>query len=77
MQVDINKKGFSRMIETYVRTHKGCQYIDAIIELCDQNEIDLRDAKKLVSKEIVQRIEYEARELNMIQGGQTSYTLPI
>jgi ribosomal protein S4E len=65
------------MIETYVRTHKGCQYIDAIVELCDQNEIDLRDAKKLVSKEIVQHIEYEARELNMIQGGQTSYTLPI
>jgi hypothetical protein len=77
MQVDINKKSFSRMVETYVRTHKGCQYIDAIVELCEVNEIDLRDSKKLVSKEIIERIEYEARELNMLKGGNTSYTLPI
>jgi len=65
------------MVETYVRTHKGCQYIDAIVELCEVNEIDLRDSKKLVSKEIIERIEYEARELNMLKGGNTSYTLPI
>jgi len=37
----------------------------------------LRDSKKLVSKEIIERIEYEARELNMLKGGNTSYTLPI
>lgn len=74
---DINKKSFSRMIETYVRTHSGCQYIDAIVELCAKNDIDLRDSKKLVSKEIVEHIEFEARELNMLQGGNTSYTLPI
>jgi ribosomal protein S4E len=74
---DINKKSFSRMIETYVRTHSGCQYIDAIVELCEKNDIDLRDSKKLVSKEIVEHIEFEARELNMLQGGNTSYTLPI
>jgi ribosomal protein S4E len=77
MQVDINKKSFSRMTETYVRTHIGCKYIDAIVELCERNEIDLRDAKKLISKEIVEHLEYEARELNMLHGGQTSYTLPI
>lgn len=65
------------MIETYVRTHSGCQYIDAIVELCEKNDIDLRDSKKLVSKEIVEHIEFEARELNMLQGGNTSYTLPI
>ncbi len=74
---DINKKSFSRMIETYVRTHVGCQYIDAIVELCERNDIDLRDSKKLVSKEIVEHIEFEARELNMLQGGNTSYTLPV
>lgn len=74
---DINKKSFSRMVETYVRTHKGCDYIEAIVHLCEKNEIDLRDAKKLVSKEIVEHVEFEARNLNMLHGGNTSYTLPI
>jgi ribosomal protein S4E len=74
---DINKKSFSRMVETYVRTHRGCDYMDAIIILCEKNEIDLRDSKKLVNKEIIEHIEYEARELNMLQGGNTSYSLPI
>jgi len=77
MQIeDINKKSFSRMVEVYVRTHKGCDYMEAIIQLCDENELDLRDAKKLVSKELIERIEYEARELNMLHGSN-SYTLPI
>ena len=46
---DINKKSFSRLVETYVRTHKGCPYIDAVIDVCDGNEIDIRDSKKLIS----------------------------
>ena len=74
---DLNKKSFSRMIENYVRTHKDCPYIDAIIDVCEKNEIDLRDSKKLISKEIVQHVEFEAKELNLLQGGNPSYTLPI
>ena len=78
MSVDeLNKKSFSRIVETYVRTHKGCPYIDAIIDVCEENEIDLRDSKKLISKEIVQHVEFEAKELNLLQGGNPSYTLPI
>jgi ribosomal protein S4E len=77
MADDINKKSFSRMVETFVRTHRGCQYMDAIVELCEKNEIDLRDSKKLISKEIVEHLEFEARALNMLQGGNTSYTLPV
>ena len=74
---DLNKKSFSRIVETYVRTHKGCPYIDAIIDVCEENEIDLRDSKKLISKEIIQHVEFEAKELNLLQGGNPSYTLPI
>ncbi len=65
------------MIENYVRTHKDCPYIDAIIDVCEKNEIDLRDSKKLISKEIIQHVEFEAKELNLLQGGNPSYTLPI
>ena len=74
---ELNKKSFSRIVETYVRTHKGCPYIDAVIDVCEENEIDLRDSKKLISKEIVQHVEFEAKELNLLQGGNPSYTLPI
>jgi len=74
---DLNKKTFSRLVETYVRTHKDCPYMDAIIDVCDKNEIDLRDSKKLISKEIVQHVEVEARELNLLQGGNPTHILPV
>ena len=74
---DINKKAFSNLVETFVRTHKDTNYIDAIIDVCENNEIDLRDSKKLISKEIIEHVEFEARELNLLQGGQNSHLLPI
>tara|TARA_B100000809_G_scaffold797_1_gene904 strand:+ start:112 stop:342 length:231 start_codon:yes stop_codon:yes gene_type:complete len=74
---DINKKAFSNLVETFVRTHRDSNYIDAIIEVCEKNEIDLRDSKKLISKEIIQHVEFEAKELNLLQGGQDSHLLPI
>ena len=77
MSEDLNKKAFSGLVETYVRTHKGCPYIDAVITVCDDNEIDLRDSKKLISKEIIEHVEFEARELNLLQGGNPTYVLPI
>ena len=73
---DINKKAFSNLVETYVRTHRDSNYIDAIIEVCEKNEIDLRDSKKLISKEIIQHVEFEAKELNLLQGGHSTM-LPI
>ena len=74
---DINKKAFSNLVETYVRTHRDTNYIDAIIDVCENNEIDLRDSKKLISKEIIQHVEFEAKELNLLQGGNPSHLLPI
>ncbi len=73
---ELNKKTFSRLVETYVRTHKDCPYMDAIIDVCDNNEIDLRDSKKLISKEIVEHVEFEARQLNLLQGGNPTHVLP-
>ena len=63
MSEDLNKKAFSGLVETYVRTHRGCPYMDAVITVCEDNEIDLRDSKKLISKEIVEHIEFEAKNL--------------
>ena len=74
---DINKKAFSNLVETFVRTHRDTNYIDAIIQVCEDNEIDLRDSKKLISKEIIEHVEFEAKELNLLQGGNPTYVLPI
>ena len=74
---DINKKAFSNLVENFVRTHRDTNYIDAIIEVCERNEIDIRDSKKLISKEIIQHVEFEAKELNLLQGGNPSHLLPI
>ena len=73
---DINKKAFSNLVENFVRTHRDSNYIDAIIEVCEKNEIDIRDSKKLISKEIIQHVEFEAKELNLLQGGHSTM-LPI
>tara|TARA_R110002051_G_C8376738_1_gene444476 strand:+ start:271 stop:501 length:231 start_codon:yes stop_codon:yes gene_type:complete len=74
---DINKKAFSNLVENFVRTHRDSNYIDAIIEVCEKNEIDIRDSKKLISKEIIEHVEFEAKGLNLLQGGQDSHLLPI
>ena len=74
---DINKKSFSSLVETYVRNHKDANYMDAVINVCESNEIDLRDSKKLISKEIIEHVEFEAKQLNMLVGGNPTYMLPI
>ena len=71
----MNSKEFSLKIESIVK-EKRTSYMDAIIDVCDKNEIDLRDSKKLISKEIVQHVEFEARELNLLQGGNPTHILP-
>jgi hypothetical protein len=74
---DINKKSFSRMIETFVRTHRGVGYLEAILELCERNAIDPRDTKKLINKEVVEKLEFEVREINLLEGGNQTYQLPV
>ena len=74
---DINKKAFSNLVENFVRTHRDSNYIDAIIEVCEKNEIDIRDSKKLISKEIIEHVEFEAKQLNLLIGGNPTHMLPI
>ena len=74
---DINKKSFSGLVETFVRTHKDSNYMDAVIDVCENNEIDLRDSKKLISKEIIEHVEFEAKQLNLLIGGNPTHMLPI
>jgi hypothetical protein len=76
-EVNINRKQFSRMVESFMWTHKGVSYIEAICEICERNEIDVRDSKRLLTRQIVEKLEVEACELNLLIGGNTSYTLDV
>ena len=47
MSEDLNKKAFSGLVETYVRTHRGCSYMDSVITVCEDNEIDQLNQRML------------------------------
>lgn len=68
MQMDsnfLNKAKFTNMVEDLVH-RDGLSYLDAIIELCEQNQIDLADAKKFINPNIKSKLEAEAMDLNFI-----------
>jgi len=66
----LTKKRFSKMIENTVRNNK-LSYMDAVVYLCEDNNIELEDVKKFLSTTIKERIEVEAMNLNYIPKGNT------
>jgi hypothetical protein len=63
----INRKKFSTMVEDSVLKHKH-GYMDAIILVCEKNNMEISDVKKFLSPSIVSKLEVEAIRLNFIQG---------
>jgi len=66
----LTKKRFSKMIENTVRNNK-LSYMDAVVYLCEDNNIELEDVKKFLSTTIKERIEVEAMNLNYLPKGNT------
>jgi len=66
----LTKKRFSKMIENTVRNNK-LSYMDAVVYLCEDNNIELEDVKKFLSTTIKERIELEAMNLNYLPKGNT------
>jgi hypothetical protein len=64
----LTKKKFAKLVEEKVIATK-MNYIDAVISVCDDRELDPRDVGKLISPIIKDKIEAEAIALNMIKGG--------
>jgi len=61
----LNKQKFSMLIEETVLKDK-ISYMDAIIEVCGRNNIELEEVKKYVSPSIKDKLEAEARQLNYL-----------
>lgn len=58
-------KEFCNEIEKYAKEF-GLSYIEAILEYCEQNDLDVESVSKLVSSNLKEKIQYEAENLNMI-----------
>lgn len=61
----LNKTKFSSMIEKEV-CDKKISYMEAIIGICDNNDIEVEDVSKYISPIIKSKIEAEARNLNFL-----------
>ena len=62
----ISKEKFAEDIENLVLTTK-MNYIDAIVQYCEDNEIEIESVGKLISKPLKEKIKYVATELNYMK----------
>jgi len=69
----MTSKEFIIVIEKLKR-EKRTSYIDAIVLYCEEHSIDPSTISKLVSKPLKEKIEIEARNLNLLQ---KQGTLPV
>lgn len=62
----LSKEKFAVDIEEIVNTSGG-NYIDAIVEYCERNGVEIEVAVKLVSKPLKEKLRYDATELNYLK----------
>ena len=58
---------FSQEVEKIAVTNVDMNYIDAVLHLCDQNQIEVESVPKLISKPLKEKLKYEAQELNFLR----------
>ena len=69
-EVILTKKRFEKMVEEKVTT-LSMSYMDAILKVCEDRTIDPGDVSKFITPVIKQKVEAEAINLNMMNGGNT------
>jgi len=57
---------FSQRIETIVK-ECGVSYIDAIIQFCEENSVEVETIPKLISKPLKEKLKFEATQLNFLK----------
>lgn len=61
----LTKSEFSKLVEKIVM-EKRMGYIDAVLYVCEDHNVDPEDVKKFISGPIQDKIEGEAMRLNLI-----------
>lgn len=69
----LNKSQFAKLVEAAVH-EKKLSYIEAIINICEENNLEPEDVGKYISGIVKDKIEAEARSLNFLP---KQNTLPI
>jgi DNA-directed RNA polymerase alpha subunit len=62
----MNSKEFSLLIESIVK-EKKVSYMEAIVDYCENNDIDLGSVKSIVNKSLKEKIKLEATDLKMLK----------
>jgi hypothetical protein len=62
----MNKKKFTKMVEDCVR-RESMSYMDTVVYLCEQNNLEIEDVKKYIAISIKEKIEIEAMKLNFLE----------
>ena len=62
----VSKEKFAEDIEQIVLDTK-MNYIDAIVQYCEDNEIEIESVGKLISKPLKEKIRFVATELNYMK----------
>jgi len=68
------KRTFSNKVENYEK-ERGGSYIDAVLSLCEEYEIEPPIVAKSLSKPLVENIQMEGQDLNILP--KPKNTLPI
>lgn len=66
----LTKSKFTKLIEATVSELK-IPYMEAILYVCDKNDIEPEDVKKFISPVIKDKVEAEAMALNYLPKGNT------
>ncbi len=61
----LNKNRFTQLVHDTVTQLKS-SYMEAILHICEENNIDPQDVKRFVSPVIRDKLEAEARQLNLL-----------
>ena len=59
---------FSGLVEEVVKNSDGLvNYIDAVVVVCDEYEIEVETVNKLISRPLKDKIKYNAQQLNFVK----------
>ncbi len=74
MSLFTNNENISLQVELYVQQNGG-EYIDAVLYVCEKEQIDPKVGARYLSKPIIEKIGMEGRSMNLLP--KNSAELPI
>jgi hypothetical protein len=63
----LSPEKFTQEIERLVRENSDHNYITAIVEYCEDNDIDVESISKLMTKPLKEKLKWNAMELNFLK----------